>query len=98
MDTNVVYTFAKWQVREGRLDEVLNILAELSLKSMAEDGNLEYTIHQSTSDPNTLVLFEAYKDEAALAEHRKSQHYQALIVEKILPLLQDREIVVTTRL
>ena len=98
MSKKAVYTFATWQVKEGKLDTVLSLLAELSAKSTAEEGNLLYKIHQSNSDANTLVLFEGYKDESALAEHRKSEHYQTLIVGKILPLLEERDIVITTRL
>jgi len=92
-----VYTFATWRVKDGQLDSVLSVLAELSVRSSAEPGNLVYKVHQSNSDASTLVLFEGYRDELALEEHRKSEHYQALVVEKIIPLLQDREIVITTQ-
>lgn len=90
-----VYTFAKWRVKEGQLVAVLDLLAELTAKSKAEEGNLLYKIHQSISDANTLILFEGYKDESALAAHRSSEHFQSLVIGKIIPLLEDREIVAT---
>ena len=93
-----VYTFAKWRVKEGRLETVLDLLAELTAKSTAEAGNLLYQIHQAIGDANTLVLVESYRDERALAEHRNSEHYRALIVGKIIPLLEDREIVIAAPL
>ena len=98
MRTKPIYTFAKWQVKEGKLEIVLNLLTEVAAKSIAEEGNLLYQIHQSNSNANTLVLFEGYKDEKALAEHRNSEHYQTLVIEKIIPLLEDREIVLATQL
>lgn len=98
MSEKPVYTFAKWRVKEGQLETVLSLLAELTAKSTAEEGNLFYKIHQSNSDPNTLVLFEEYKDESALAEHRNSEHFQTLVMGKIIPLLEDREIVIATQL
>ena len=98
MSKKPVYTFAKWQVKEGQLVVVLELLADLTAKSMAEEGNLLYKIHQSISDTNTLILFEGYKDESALAEHRNSEHFQTLVLGKIIPLLEDREIVETTQL
>lgn len=98
MGKKPVYTFAKWQVKEGQLVAVLDLLADLTAKSTAEEGNLLYKIHQSISDENTLILFEGYKDESALTEHRSSEHFQTLVLGKIIPLLEDREIVVTTRL
>ncbi len=98
MGKKPVYTFAKWRVKEGQLVAVLDLLADLTAKSTAEDGNLVYKIHQSLSDANTLILLEGYKDESALAEHRNSEHFQTLVIGKIIPLLEDREVVVTTQL
>ena len=95
MSTKPVYTFAKWRVKEGQLVTVLDLLAELTAKSTAEEGNLLYKIHQSISDANTLILFEGYRDESALAAHRDSEHFQSLVMGKIIPLLQEREIVAT---
>ena len=76
MGRKPVYTFAKWRVKDGQLAAVLGLLAELMAKSTAEEGNLLYQVHQSNSDANTLILFEGYKDESALTEHRQSEHYQ----------------------
>jgi (4S)-4-hydroxy-5-phosphonooxypentane-2,3-dione isomerase len=98
MSTKPLYTFAKWRVREGELDAVLALLADLTVKSMEEEGNLLYKVHQSTSDANTLILVEGYKDESALADHRNSAHFQSLVLSKIAPLLEGREIVITTEL
>ena len=42
-------------------------------------------------DPNTFVLFERYVDEAALEAHATSPHFQQLIVQQALPLLELRE-------
>jgi len=98
MDKKPVYTFAKWRVKEGQLAAVLGLLAELMARSTAEEGSLLYEVHQSNSDANTLILFEGYKDESALTKHRQSEHYQTLVSGKIIPLLEDREIVVTTQL
>ena len=93
-----VYTFAKWRVKEGQLVAVLDLLADLTANSTAEEGNLLYQIHQSISDANTLILFEGYRDEAALALHRNSEHFQTLVVGKIIPLLEDREVVEAARI
>jgi quinol monooxygenase YgiN len=48
-------------------------------------------VHQSNSEANTLILYEGYKDESALDEHRNSQHYQTLVVGKIVPLLETEK-------
>ncbi|MEN0053903.1 MAG: putative quinol monooxygenase [Mucilaginibacter sp.] len=93
-----ITVFAEWRVREGQLNTVLNLLREVVQKSTAEDGNLLYNIHQSQTEANTLILFERYKDEAALAAHRNSEHFQTLVVGKIVPLLEDRKIILSNQL
>lgn len=95
MEQQPIHVFAKWQVKGGEIDTVLNLLTDVVSKSTAEEGNLFYKVHQSNTDANMLILFEGYKDEAALATHRNSEHFQTLVVGKIVPLLEAREVTLT---
>jgi (4S)-4-hydroxy-5-phosphonooxypentane-2,3-dione isomerase len=97
MEQKPITVFAKWQIRDGELDKVLNLFAELVNKTRQEEGNLFYTIHQSNTDPNTFMLYEAYKDEAAVAAHRASDHFKAIALEQIIPVLQNREVILATQ-
>lgn len=98
MESSPIHVIAKWKVREGELATVLALLPELVKATSAEEGNLFYKIQQDKADPNTLVLFEGYKDEVAAAEHRNSVHFQTIVTGKIVPLLEAREINITTPL
>jgi len=98
MESSPIYVIAKWKVKPGELANVLALLPEVARASSAEEGNLFYKIQQDNTDPDTLLLFEGYKDETAAAEHRKSAHFQTIVVDKIVPLLASREINVTTPL
>jgi quinol monooxygenase YgiN len=71
---------------------VLSILAELRPKSLAEPGCLGYEVYQGVDAPESLLLLERYRDEAALDAHRQSEHYQALVVKRVLPLLAERRV------
>jgi len=86
--------FAKWKVKAGALEKVLGLLKEVREKTRTEKGNLYYNINQSTSDKNILLLHEAYKSEEAIQEHRNTRHYQELVSGKIIPLLEDREVII----
>ena len=90
-----IHVFAKWQVRPGQLDAVLGLLPQVVRDSTAEEGNLFYEVHQSNTDGNTLVLFEGYRDDAALAAHRNSGYFQTIVVGQIVPLLEARDVVLT---
>jgi quinol monooxygenase YgiN len=98
MSQESITVFAKWQVKDGQLSAVLNLLSEVAAKSIAEKGNLFYRVHQSNDDANTIILFEGYKNEAALAEHRNSEHFQTLVIKEIVPMLENREVLLTTEL
>ncbi|MBF4465038.1 putative quinol monooxygenase [Flavobacterium sp. LC2016-12] len=95
---NPIHVFATWKVKEGQIENVLQLLKTVHQESIKEEGNLFYKIHQSNSDLNTIILFEGYSNEAAVAEHRNSSYFQDLVLGKIVPLLDNREIVLATPL
>ncbi|GGH61593.1 quinol monooxygenase YgiN [Filimonas zeae] len=96
MSTQPIHVFAKWQVKAGQLDKVLLLLREVVRQSREEAGNLFYTVNQSTTDANTIVLYEGYAGEEALDAHRNAAYFQETVVAKIVPLLENREVIITT--
>lgn len=95
---NPIHVFATWKVKEGQIENVLSLLKTVHDESIKESGNLFYKIHQSNSDLNTLILFEGYTNESAVADHRNSAYFQDIVLGKIVPLLENRAIVLTTLL
>lgn len=93
-----IYIFAKWSVKEDCLEKVLSLIPELIKESKKEPGNLGYNIYQSASDSHTLILFEAYKDQESLDIHRSSEHFKSLVLQKIVPLLEKREVEILNEL
>ena len=98
MNQSPISTFAKWQVKPGEKQNVLTLLSDVVAKSIEEDGNLFYKVFESTTEPNTLLLYEGYKNEDALAFHRKAEYFQQTVVGKIVPKLENREVIVTTEI
>jgi quinol monooxygenase YgiN len=96
MSTTPIHVFARWKVKEGNMQTVLKLLKEVRSKTIQEKGNLFYKIHQSQADANTLVLFEGYAEAAAQKEHMNADHFKKLVVEQIVPLLEEREVILTT--
>ncbi len=45
--------------------------------SVQEPGNLRFDVLQSAGDPTRFVLYEAWRDEAAMAAHKETAHYLA---------------------
>lgn len=88
----------KWKIRETETSEILKLLAELAEKTKKEEGNISYTIYQSESDPNELILHECYVDQDAQDAHKNSEHYQAIVAGRIIPHLEAREVYIVKKL
>ena len=96
MTTPPIHVFARWKVKEGYLETIVELLKVVQARTIREKGNLFYQIHQSRADANTLILFEGYADEVAQQAHMGSEHYKKLVAEQIVPLLEEREVTLTT--
>ena len=88
----------KWKIRETETSEILKLLPELAEETKKENGNISYAIYQSESNPNELILHERYVDETAVETHKNSDHYQKIVVDKIIPYLEIREVTIVNKL
>ena len=61
------------------LPEVQARLAELRVPSRAEPGCIQYDLHRDRKDADLIYMIEQWRDEAALAEHEASEHFQAFV-------------------
>jgi quinol monooxygenase YgiN len=93
-----VYVSATWIAREGKENEVSALLPTIASASEREAGCVSYKAVRAVDDPRRFVLFETYADEAALDEHRHSEHFQDLVLGRVVPLLERREVAVCTDL
>ena len=55
-------------------DEAVEALVIMVRTSREEDGCIDYTFARDLADPDTLILFERWRDEGALQAHMKSSH------------------------
>ena len=56
-------------------EEIATTLRELAVASRTEAGCITYIPHRLESDPDTIVIYEQYRDMAALDAHRASPHF-----------------------
>jgi quinol monooxygenase YgiN len=87
-----VVVIAHWQTMEADLDTVLEGMAVLRERSLAEPGCVGYQAFQRADEPTSLVIVERYRDEAAQQAHVNSPHYQEYVAERIRPLLTARQV------
>ncbi|MBR2122807.1 MAG: antibiotic biosynthesis monooxygenase [Lachnospiraceae bacterium] len=70
--------FAKMLVKEGCVEEFKATAKELIAKSQAEEGNIYYTLNESTADPRVLAFVECWKSKEALEIHEKTEHFTTI--------------------
>lgn len=81
---------ARFQVKDGHVDEVIRLVNEAAIPSRAEPGCHLYVANQDLSDPNLIVMYEQYDDEGAFQRHVESEHAQRIVLGQIVPLLESR--------
>ena len=81
---------AKHTMKEGEEDAVLAVLPRLIEAARAEPGNLSFVAYRQLDDERTYVLLERYKSREAFAAHQQTTHFKELVLEQIVPRLDDR--------
>jgi quinol monooxygenase YgiN len=83
---------ARYYVRAGDGDEVEAALKEMAaLVREREPDCVLYEVNRSQDDPDEFLLYERYRDTDALAAHRETPHFKAIVEGRILPLLVRRD-------
>jgi (4S)-4-hydroxy-5-phosphonooxypentane-2,3-dione isomerase len=67
----------KIQIKPEFRTQFLQSMVEVDARGSNEDepGCLRFDVVQDESDPNTVWLYEVYRDQAAFQEHTKAPHY-----------------------
>ncbi len=73
-------------------EKLIEILRELALASRQEPGCVTFVPHTLEMDPNTVVIYEQYRDRAASEFHRTTPHFQKLAVGGLYQLMREREV------
>jgi quinol monooxygenase YgiN len=83
---------AKYYLKPGNgaaVDAALQRMAPLVKQH--EPGCHLYQVSRSRDNPDLLLLYEQYADEAALQAHRETPHFKEIIEGTVVPLLEKRE-------
>ncbi len=70
--------------------EVAEMLALLATESRREPGCVTYVPHQVQDDPDTVLIYEQYRDPQALAAHRDSAHFKKYAIGGIFQKMRER--------
>jgi quinol monooxygenase YgiN len=95
-DTNreLLTVVATMRAKAGKEDELRAALESVIAPTLAEEGNVNYDLHQGVQDPAVFTFYENWTSADALDQHLKSPHMAAGLAG--LPALIDGELIVQT--
>ena len=73
----------------AEMAEAARVLAE---ESRREPGCVSYIPHQAEDDPDTIVIYEQYRDDDALAAHRETAHFKKHAVGGLFQKMKERNL------
>ena len=76
---------------EDRAD-VVESLRALAKASRQEPGCVTYIPHYLQDDPDTVLIYEQYRDESAQAAHRGSEHFKKHAVGGLFQKMRERSV------
>lgn len=85
-----VQVIARHTVSAGNEEEVLALLARLAEATREEPGNLAFDVYRRADDGRHLAILERYVSREALAAHRETPHFKDLLLDRVVPRLDER--------
>lgn len=73
-------------------DNVLEAVRRLADASRKEPGCISYVPHEIAGDPSLIMIYEQYRDEAALDAHRASPYFHQYAIGGLYQWMKERSI------
>ncbi len=77
--------------QENRND-VLEAVRRLAAASRQEPGCVTYIPHELAGDSSLVMIYEQYRDEAALEAHRASPHFKEHVIGGLYQWMKERSV------
>ena len=71
---------------------IAEVLRQLTTESRREEGCITYIPHMQDDNPDSVIIYEQYRDEQALAAHRESEHFRKYAVGGLYQKMLDRAV------
>jgi quinol monooxygenase YgiN len=80
----------RMQFAKDDRDRITEILRNLALASRKEPGCITYVPHHVDGDPETVLIYEQYRDQEAVDAHRATPHFEQYAVGGLYQLMKER--------
>ena len=76
MSDEKIVLVARLKVKDDKIEEAKQAALAIVADSRAEEGNINYDIHQAIDDPTVFVWHETWKSKAAIDEHFETSFFK----------------------
>lgn len=73
-------------------NNVLEAVRQLAAASRQEPGCISYIPHELAGDSSLVMIYEQYRDEAALEAHRASPHFHQYAIGGLFQWMKERSV------
>ncbi|MHB1673717.1 MAG: putative quinol monooxygenase [Acidobacteriaceae bacterium] len=73
-------------------NNVLEAVRQLAAASRQEPGCISYIPHELAGDSSRVMIYEQYRDEAALEAHRASPHFHQYAIGGLFQWMKERSV------
>jgi quinol monooxygenase YgiN len=87
-----IVCIAHLEAKEGKKDQLLQILKNLIKPSKNEPGCISYQLHSSPENPNLFTFIDKFKDQEAFDYHCETAHIKDAFDNLIPPLVEKMSI------
>jgi quinol monooxygenase YgiN len=81
----MIVVVALMKAQQGKEQEMEDALRAMLPQVESEEGTLQYILHRAKKEPGKFLMYETYRDKAALNSHSATPHFAELFA-KIGPL------------
>jgi quinol monooxygenase YgiN len=82
----------RMRFEEADHDAIKTHLIALTEGSRQEPGCVSYIAHFVSDDPTTVLIYEQYRDEAALEAHRDTPHFKEHAIGGLYQRMRERSL------
>jgi quinol monooxygenase YgiN len=85
----MVALIAKMKIKEGKMEEAIELFRGLVPKVGEEEGTVAYAVCRDKANPDLLVVIERYRDREAIQAHSSTPHFKEFSAA-LIPLLDGK--------
>jgi len=79
-----------FEVKPGHIDDFLDLFRGNIVGGRQEPGIIRFDLLRSAEEEHSFMMYEVFESEAALEEHRETDHYKATVASLDRHLVRPR--------